>query len=200
MKPAETPRGPADDLPVVSFASPRAWDAWLAKQHHAARGVWLKFAKKDSGVPSVVYAEALDVALCYGWIDGQVRRLDERFYLQRFTPRAARSRWSKINCGKAEALIAAGRMKPPGLAQIAAAKADGRWAAAYDSPKTATPPPDLLTALRRNAAAKAFFAALDGRNRFAILSRIQEAKRPETRARRVAQFVAMLAEGKKLYP
>jgi uncharacterized protein YdeI (YjbR/CyaY-like superfamily) len=188
------------DLAALAFPSAKAWADWLAKHGASAAGVWLKFAKKDSGVASVTYAEALEVALCHGWIDGQVKRLDETYYLQRFTPRTGRSKWSKVNCGKAEALIAAGKMKPAGLRQVEAAKADGRWAAAYDSPRTAAPPPDFLAALRKNRAAEKYFATLDGRNRFAILYQLQDAKKPETRARRIAKFVAMLADGRKPYP
>ena len=190
----------AKQPPVLAFRSARAWELWLAKNHRREEGIWLKFAKKDSGVASVYYPEALEVALCYGWIDGLVRRLDETHYLQRFTPRRKRSRWSRINCGKVEALIAACRMKPPGLRQVEAARADGRWAAAYDSPRDATPPPDLVAALRKNKAARAFFDTLSARNRFAILFRIHDAKRPETRQRRIVDFVERLARGEKPYP
>jgi uncharacterized protein YdeI (YjbR/CyaY-like superfamily) len=190
----------AKELPTIAFPSPRAWETWLAKHHAGVRGAWVKFAKKGSGVKSVTYPEALDVALCYGWIDGQVRSLDERYYVQRFTPRRSRSNWSKINCGKAQRLIADGRMKPAGLAQVQAAKADGRWDTAYDSPRSAEAPDDLVAALRKNAAARAFFATLSARNRYAILHRIQDAKKPQTRARRIAQIVGMLKERKKPYP
>jgi uncharacterized protein YdeI (YjbR/CyaY-like superfamily) len=148
----------------------------------------------------VTFAEALDTALCYGWIDGQRNRFDERWYVQRFTPRRSRSTWSKSNCGKVEQLIQQGRMRPAGLREIERAKADGRWDAAYDAQSTATVPDDLQRALDAKPAAAAFFAALDRRNRFAILYRIQDAKRPETRARRIETFVAMLTEGKTLYP
>jgi uncharacterized protein YdeI (YjbR/CyaY-like superfamily) len=189
-------------LDTLAFESPRAFEAWLAKNHETCPGIWLKFARKASGVPTVVYAEALDVALCYGWIDGQVKQCEDdgRYYLQRFTPRTKRSKWSKVNRGKAEALTAAGRMAPAGLRQIEAAKADGRWDAAYDAPSKATVPEDLEAALAKNKAAREFFATLTGRNRYAILYRIQDAKRPETRARRVKEFVAMLARGEKVYP
>ena len=189
-------------LDVIAFESPRAFEAWLAKHHGACPGIWLKFARKASGVPTVIYAEALDAALCYGWIDGQVKQCaeDARYYLQRFTPRTKRSKWSKVNVGKAEALVAAGRMTPAGLRQIEAAKADGRWDVAYDSPSKATMPEDLEAALAKNKAAREFFGTLKGRNRYAILYRIQDAKRPETRARRVKEFVAMLARGEKVYP
>ena len=137
----------------VRFASAEAFEAWLAEQHDQSDGLWIKFAKKASGIPTVVYAEAVDASLRYGWIDGQVRRVDDDFYLQRFTPRRARSRWSKINCAKAEALIASGRMEPAGLAEVERAKADGRWAAAYDPPTTATVPGDLRAA--RHVSARA---------------------------------------------
>jgi uncharacterized protein YdeI (YjbR/CyaY-like superfamily) len=193
-------RRAGDDLPSLSFPSQAAWQKWLAKHHQTSHGIWLKFAKKASGVSSVYYPQALEVALCYGWIDGQVRRLDDTHYLQRFTPRTARSKWSRINCGKAEALIEAGRMSAAGLRQVEAAKADGRWGFAYESPRSAVVPPDLLAALRKNRVAREFFETLQGRNRYAILYRIQDAKRPETRARRVAHFVQMLAEQKKPYP
>jgi uncharacterized protein YdeI (YjbR/CyaY-like superfamily) len=187
------------ELPVVSFPSESAWEKWLLKYHESLAGVWIKFAKKQSGIPTVTYAQALDVALCHGWIDGQVKRLDDSYYLQRFTPRTLRSKWSKINCGKAARLLDAGRMRPAGLKQIEAARADGRWSAAYDSPKNAAVPPDLQAALRANERARKFFQTLDRHNRYAILHRIQDAKRPETRARRIDAFVEMLAKGKKLH-
>jgi uncharacterized protein YdeI (YjbR/CyaY-like superfamily) len=182
------------------FESLEAWERWLAEHHDEPDGVWIKFARKGSGIPSVTQPEALETALRFGWIDGQARSLDERFYLQRFTPRRARSMWSKRNREIATALIAAGRMEPPGLREVERAKADGRWEAAYDAPSGATVPEDLQRELDANARAAAFFATLDGRNRYAILYRIQTAKKPETRARRIATFVAMLAEGRTLYP
>ena len=185
------------DLPVMSFASPRAWEAWLAKHHSTSPGIWLKFAKKGSGIPSVYYREALEVALCYGWIDGQLKSLDERYYLQRFTPRRPKSKWSKINCGKVAALIESGRMKPAGLRQVEAAKADGRWEAAYDSQRTITVPEDLRAALAKNPQAADFFATIDGRNRYSLLYYVEDAKKPETRARRIAHVVAMMAQRKK---
>ena len=149
---------------------------------------------------SVTYLEAVEVALCYGWIDGQGKRLDDTQYVQKFTPRRARSRWSKINRDRAMALIEQGRMQPAGLREVERAKADGRWEAAYDSPSTMVVPDDLREALRGNEKADAVFASLDGRNRYAILYQVHDAKRPETRARRIAKFVAMLSEGKKPYP
>ena len=187
------------DLPVMPFASRDAWAAWLEEQHAASDGLWLKFAKKGSGLDSVTYAEAVEVALCYGWIDGQARKFDEDYYLQRFTPRRARSRWSKINRQKATELIESGEMKPAGLREVERARADGRWDAAYDAPSTAQVPDDLLRELEKNQPAREFFETLDGRNRYAILYQIQDAKRPETRARRIEKYVAMLSEGKKIY-
>ena len=198
--PTARPKPLKGGLPVMPFRSGREWAAWLARHHATSRGIWLKFAKKGTGIASVYYPEALDVALCYGWIDGLVNRFDERHYLQRFTPRRPKSKWSRINCGKAAALIANKKMKPAGLRQIEAAKVDGRWGGAYDSPRIATVPKDLRAALEKNTRAKEFFATFTGRNRYAILFRIHDAKRPETRARRIAQFVEMLAAGKKPYP
>jgi len=190
----------ARNLPVVSFASREAWEAWLAGEHASSSGVWLEIARKASGIESVSYAEALDVALCYGWIDGQKDKLDEGHWLQRFGPRRPRSKWSKVNCGKATALIETGAMKPAGLREVERAKADGRWDAAYDSPSTATVPDNLQRALDENPRARKFFATLDSANRYAILYRIQDAKKPETRARRIAKFVAMLSRHEKLHP
>ncbi|RKH11866.1 hypothetical protein D7V97_09990 [Corallococcus sp. CA053C] len=187
------------ELPIVPFASEKAWEKWLEKHHADSPGVWMKLAKRESGIPSVTYAQALDVALCYGWIDGQKDALDAEYWLQRFTPRGARSRWSKINCGKVEALLAAGRMKPAGLREVEAARADGRWETAYAGPKTITVPEDLLLALDANPKAKAFFATLKSANRYAILYRLHEAKKPETRARRLDMFVAMLEAGETLH-
>ena len=187
------------ELPIVPFASEKAWETWLEKHHADSPGVWVKLAKLDSGIPSVTYAQALDVALCYGWIDGQKDALDAEYWLQRFTPRGARSKWSKINCGKVEALLAAGRMKPAGLRELEAARADGRWEAAYAGAKTITVPEDLLRALDANPKAKAFFATLKSANRYAILYRLHEAKKPETRARRLEKFVAMLEAGETLH-
>ena len=181
-------------LPIVEFRDQRAWGVWLDRNHPVSDGVWLKFAKKGSDVTTVTYAEAVEEALCYGWIDGQVARHDETYYLQRFTPRRRGSRWSQINREKAERLIAQERMKPAGLAQVEAAQGDGRWDAAYPSPSRATVPDDLQRALDANPAAKAFFETLTGSRRYAILYRVEDAKRPETRARRIAEYVKMLAE------
>ena len=188
------------NLPIVPFASREAWEAWLEEHHATSEGLWLKIAKKGSGLETVTYDQAVEIALCYGWIDGQARRLDEHYYLQRFTPRRPRSKWSKINRQRATELVERGKMKPAGLREVERAKADGRWEAAYDSPSTATVPEDLLRELEKNEKAREFFSKLDGRNRYAILYRIQDAKRPETRTQRIAEYVAMLAEQKKPHP
>lgn len=188
------------ELETLAFASARAFEAWLTEQHGTAPGLWLRIAKAGTGLPSVTYPEALDVALCFGWIDGRKGSdPDPGWWIQRFTPRAARSRWSRVNRAKAEALMAAGRMRPAGLREVERARADGRWDAAYAGQATAEVPDDLAAALAANEAARAFFATLDGRNRYAILYRIQDAKRPETRARRIDQFVAMLADHRTLH-
>ncbi|HMJ32945.1 MAG TPA: YdeI/OmpD-associated family protein [Baekduia sp.] len=189
-----------DDLPVLRFADTAAFEAWMEAEHGSARGLWLMIAKKGTGVASVTAAEALDVVLCCGWIDGQRRALDETHFLQRYTPRRRRSPWSKINRDKVEALIAAGRMRPAGHAEIERAKADGRWDAAYAGQRVAVVPDDLQRALDADAPAAAFFATLDSRNRYAILYRVNEAKRSETRVRRIATFVAMCREGRKVHP
>ena len=182
---------PRDDLPILGFADAAAWESWLAGQHATAPGVWLKIAKKKPGsVPAgVSYPDALAVALCYGWIDGQKAGLDDDYWLQRFTPRQPGSRWSKINTGKATELIEAGRMQPAGLREVERARSDGRWDAAYSGQRTMGVPPDLERALAGNEAARVFFAALSGGNRYAILYRIADAKRPQTRARRIEKYV-----------
>jgi uncharacterized protein YdeI (YjbR/CyaY-like superfamily) len=188
------------DEPVASFASREAWREWLEREHERSDGLWLKLAKRGSGLESVTYDEALDVALCFGWIDARRRACDDEWWLQRFTPRTRASKWSKRNCGKAEALIDAGEMQPAGLAEVQRARTDGRWDAAYAGPATATVPDDLREALDAEPDAAEAFAGLDSRNRYAVLYRIGDAKRPETRARRIAKFVAMLAAGDKPYP
>ncbi len=188
------------DRPTLEAATKADWAAWLAGEGTSSSGVWLRIARKDGGGRSVSYADALDAALCHGWIDGQKDRLDERFWLQRFTPRTPRSRWSKRNRARAEELIAQGEMTPAGLQEVQRARADGRWEAAYDSHATATVPDDLQAALDRDPQAREFFATLDSRNRYAILYRVQEPRRPETRARRIEQFVAMLREGRTIHP
>jgi uncharacterized protein YdeI (YjbR/CyaY-like superfamily) len=190
----------APELPVIAFASGQAWEAWLRDEHAHSPGIWLKIAKQASGIATVTYSEALDIALCFGWIDGQKGAADSDFWLQRFTPRTARSKWSKANCTRAESLIVSGRMQPAGQAEVDRAREDGRWDAAYDGSRTATVPEDLQSALNANPAAAAFFAELDRTNRYAVLYRVQDAKRPETRAKRIDNFVTMLAEGRKLHP
>jgi uncharacterized protein YdeI (YjbR/CyaY-like superfamily) len=193
--------GPArEDLPVVSFGSREQWEAWLSEHGDDSPGVWLKIAGTGAPAGTVTYAEALEVALCYGWIDGQKKQLDASHWLQRFTPRRPGSKWSKVNRGKATALIDAGRMQPAGLREVEQAQADGRWDAAYDSYRTAAVPEDLQWALDADDRAREFFSTLNSQNRYAILYRIQDAKRPETRARRIAEFVAMLHEGRTLHP
>jgi uncharacterized protein YdeI (YjbR/CyaY-like superfamily) len=194
-----TRRMPDDDLPILPFASQRAWETWLEAEHASAAGVWLQIAKKETGIATVTHPQALDVALCFGWIDGQRRAHDASWFLQRFTPRRPRSRWSKINTEHVARLTAAGRMRPAGLAQVEAARADGRWAAAYAGQRVAEVPDDLRAALDANPAAAAFFATLRGANRYAVLYRVQDAKRPQTRARRIARFVAMLERGETLH-
>jgi uncharacterized protein YdeI (YjbR/CyaY-like superfamily) len=189
-----------DSLPAVSFASSREWEEWLEEQHAASPGVWIKIARKGTGIGSVRYPEVLESALCFGWIDGRREALDERYFLQRFTPRQRRSKWSRINREKAERLIAAGRMRPAGLTEVERAKADGRWEAAYESQKRIAVPDDLQRELDARPEAKAFFAQLSSQNRYAILYRLQDAKKPETRARRLAKFVAMLEGAETIYP
>ena len=186
--------------PVLHFPDARRWRAWLSRNHRTPEGVWLKLARKGSPVRSVSYAEALDEALCFGWIDGQKKSHDLEAFLQKFTPRRSRSIWSKRNIEHCERLIAGGRMETAGRAQIDAAKRDGRWAQAYDPPSRSAPPDDLVRALSRNRRAREFFEGLDRTNRYAITWRLQTAKRPETRARRLESFVQMLAEGRKLHP
>lgn len=180
------------DIPVIPFPTQSAWASWLEKNHAASTGVWIHFAKKDSGIPSVTYPEALDVALCYGWIDSQKKSHDAKTFVQKFTPRGKRSIWSTINRDKALALIESRAMKPAGLTEVERARSDGRWESAYAPQARATVPADLQAALDANEKASAFFATLKGQNRYAILFRIHTAKKPETRARRIAEFVAML--------
>jgi uncharacterized protein YdeI (YjbR/CyaY-like superfamily) len=181
-------------LAVVSFPSAEAFAAWLDAEHGQSPGIWLKIAKKDAGVPTVSYDEAVDVALCFGWIDGQKRGLDGQYWLQRFTPRQPRSRWSKINCARADRLLEAGQLRPRGLAEVEAAKADGRWATAYAGQRAATVPADLQAVLDTDPVAQDFFTTISSQNRYAIIYRVGDAKRPETRAARIAKYVAMLHE------
>ncbi len=189
-----------DDRAVEQFASQAAFRSWLAANHATSEGIWLRIAKKGVVVSTVTYDEALDVALIFGWIDGQKRALDATFWLQAFARRGPRSIWSKRNREKAQALIDAGLMEPSGLAAVEQAKANGRWANAYDGQRDAQEPSDLMAALAAKPAALEFYRTLDRANRYAILYRIQDAKRPETRAARIARLTAMLDRGEKIYP
>jgi uncharacterized protein YdeI (YjbR/CyaY-like superfamily) len=191
---------PNAGLPVMLFKHQKAWEAWLVTHANASRGLWLRLAKKSADLKSLSYQEALDVALCHGWIDGQRKSFDAASWLQKFTPRGPNSIWSKINRAKALALIEHGRMHPAGLVAIERAKSNGRWEAAYDSYRTAEPPEDLQAALEKRPKAKVFFATLNSQNRYAILFRIQTAKKLETRRKRINQFVEMLAKHETLYP
>jgi uncharacterized protein YdeI (YjbR/CyaY-like superfamily) len=185
--------------PTLSFPSRQAWREWLADQPEGSGGIWLKIARTGSGVESVTHAEALEEAICFGWIDGRKQSFDADHWVQRFAPRARRSRWSQVNRAKAELLIERGEMQPSGLREVERARADGRWDAAYEPQSAAQVPEDLARELDRDPAARTFFEALDSRNRYAILYRIQDAKRPETRARRIETFVAMLARGERIH-
>jgi uncharacterized protein YdeI (YjbR/CyaY-like superfamily) len=184
----------------LTFATQKAWESWLAKNQDTSTGAWLRLAKKGAKQPTLTYAQALESALCYGWIDGQKQAESEEYWLQRFTRRSAKSIWSKINTDKAEALVAAGRMRPPGMLEIEKAKSDGRWERAYASPGNSTVPEDLQAALDANPEARAFFSTLKSRNRYAILFRIQNAKKPETRARKIEEFIGMLSRGETFHP
>jgi uncharacterized protein YdeI (YjbR/CyaY-like superfamily) len=190
----------AEELPRIAFATAGVWEEWLEEHHASSSGVRIAIAKKGSAVASVHYPEVLDTALCFGWIDGRRDRLDEILFLQRFTPRRPRSRWSRINRKKAETLISEGRMRPAGLAEVERARADGRWQAAYDGQRTIEVPEDLEQELASSPGAAAFFAELSSQNRYAILYRLHDAKRPETRVRRLARFVSMLEAGETVHP
>ncbi|KIF83114.1 YdeI/OmpD-associated family protein [Noviherbaspirillum autotrophicum] len=186
--------------PRLTFASQEEWETWLERNGSASSGAWLRLAKKSADQATVSYAQALESALCYGWIDGQKQAESEHYWLQRFTPRTAKSIWSKINKEKAEALVASGRIRPAGMLEINRAKQDGRWDAAYASASNSTVPDDLQHALDANPKAKKFFATLNSKNRYAILFRVQNAKKPETRARKIVQFIEMLSNGETFYP
>ena len=188
------------EYPIALFADAGAWAEWLEQHHASAPGVWLRLAKKSAALVSLSYAEALDAALCYGWIDGQKRSHDADSWLQKFTPRGAKSVWSRVNVGKVEALEASGRMREAARAAEEAARRDGRWARAYDSPARAEVPADFRAALAADPGAEQFFATLSRANRYALLYRVQTAVRPETRARRIAEFVAMLARRETIHP
>jgi uncharacterized protein YdeI (YjbR/CyaY-like superfamily) len=198
-KPVDQPKEAPEDG-ARRFATARSWETWLGKHHETSDGLWLLISRPGAEKGSVSYPEALEVALCHGWIDGQKKGLDEHHWLQRFTPRRARSIWSKVNREKVAALTEQGRMQPAGQREIDRAKADGRWEQAYDSMRTITTPPDLQAALEAQPAAAAFFKTLNSANRYAVLWRVQTAKKPETRERRIATLVAMLARHEKLHP
>jgi uncharacterized protein YdeI (YjbR/CyaY-like superfamily) len=198
-KTAKTPSSVRPEDPTRAFKDSKAWESWLAKNHKAVDGIWMRLAKKASGIKSITYPEALEVALCYGWIDGLKRPESPTTWLQRFTPRRRRSIWSEINRNKALGLIAGGRMMPAGLEEIERAKRDGRWEAAYASPKSATMPPDFQKELSRHPKAKAFFKTISRTNSYAIMWRIQTAKKPETRARRIATYIEMLEKGDTIH-
>jgi uncharacterized protein YdeI (YjbR/CyaY-like superfamily) len=184
---------------ICSFKTAKDFEKWLTKNQHHSTGIWIQFFKKDSGKETITHSEALDEALCYGWIDGQLKKYDDRSWLHRFTPRGEKSIWSKRNTVHAERLIAAGKMKPPGLAQVEKAKADGRWIKAYDSPANMDIPEDFLSALAKNKKALKFFESLNKANRYAIGWRLQTAKKPETREKRMKAMLDMLAKGQKFH-
>ncbi len=186
------------DIPTIAFADTNAWKTWLDKNYADPVGVWIKIAKKNSGIQSITYTEALDEALCYGWIDGLKRRYDEVYFLQKFTPRRKRSLWSKVNIGKVETLITAGRMQPAGMTQIELAKADGRWDAAYESQANATVPDDLATALEQHPAAKVFFDSLTKAEKYSVLWRLMTAQAPQIRSKRLDIMIERLAQNKKI--
>jgi uncharacterized protein YdeI (YjbR/CyaY-like superfamily) len=190
----------SSELPILWFEDQQAFEVWLANNHDKSQGIRLQIAKKDSGVRSVSYAEALDAALCYGWIDSQKESLDEASWLQRFTPRGPKSIWSKVNRDKAEVLVANGRMKPTGLEAIEKAKQNGLWDKAYESQSNATMPDDFAIELERNERAKAFYETLNKQNKYAILFRIHNVKKEVTRKKKIAQFVEMLEKGEKIFP
>jgi uncharacterized protein YdeI (YjbR/CyaY-like superfamily) len=192
--------GADDGLPQLAFASTAEWERWLERNHASSTGVWVKIAKKRVEIDSVRYPEVLESALCFGWIDGRRETYDGQYFLQRFTPRGPRSRWSKINREKCERLIAERAMRPAGLAQVQRARTDGRWETAYAGQRDATVPDDLERELDARPRARAFFGELTSQNRYSIIYRLNEAKRPETRARRLAKFVAMLEAGETLHP
>jgi uncharacterized protein YdeI (YjbR/CyaY-like superfamily) len=189
-----------DALKVLAFSDSSEFESWLEREHQHLDGLWIAIAKKGTGVPSVTHPQALEIALCFGWIDGQRRAQDDIYFLQRFTPRKARSPWSKINRAKAEALIDSGQMRPAGVAEVERARKDGRWDAAYAGAKSATTPPELQVELDADPKAEAFFASLSSQNRYSIIYRINEAKRPETRQRRIAKYLEMLRNQETIHP
>lgn len=189
-----------DEYPVREFKTAKSYETWLSKNCSKSDGIWLKMSKAKSGIPSVTYAQAVEISLCYGWIDGMAQGLDDNFYTQKFTPRRSNSKWSVINKNKAGELIKSGRMKPTGLAAIEAAKRNGQWKAAYLSPTSIPVPENLQKALDKNKKAKAFFAKISSQNRYAILLRLHQVKREETKARKIKEYIAMLTRGETIYP
>jgi uncharacterized protein YdeI (YjbR/CyaY-like superfamily) len=188
------------EFPVLAFADLKEWEAWLKKHGASAEGLWMKLAKANAPHATIGKAQAIEGALCHGWIDGQLAKFDEHYFLIRFTPRRRGSRWSAANKATAQALIGAGRMASAGQREVDAAKADGRWESAYASQSKAQPPPDLVRALAANPPARRMFEELDGANRYAVIYRVDEAKKPETRARRIEQYIDMLARGETIHP
>ena len=188
-----------DNLPILIFKTAKEWEKWMAKNYASSKGIWLRFYKKASGIPSLTYPEAVEVSLCYGWIDGQANKYDENSYLQRFTPRRPKSIWAKKNIERVTRLIASGKMKPSGLKEIEAAKADGRWEMAYDSPATMEIPNDFLKELSKNPKAKTFFGTLNKTNIYSIAWRLQTAKKPETRQKRMKAIIEMLSKKQKFH-
>lgn len=189
----------AADLPIIAFETPALWQKWLEKHHADVDGIWLRMYKKGTKIPSIDYAQALEGALCYGWIDGQKKSYDEKSWLQRFTPRRKKSAWSKINIGHIERLTKEGKMHPAGMAQVEAAKADGRWEKAYHSASTMEMPADFLKELKKDTKAYAFYQTLNKANLYAIFYRLTTAKKPETRAKRMTMLLEMLAEEKSIH-
>ena len=186
-----------DGVEILAFRDAAAWESWLAGNHELQAGVWLKMAKKSSGIPSVTDDEVVDIGLCYGWVSGQRRSLDERYYLQKYVPRRPRSLWSEVNVDKVEMLLAAGRMREPGLAEVRAAQADGRWDAAYESQRNATVPPDVVAALEDNERAKDVFDSLDKTSQYRLYLPVLQARSPKARAGRREKMIAMLEAGEK---
>ena len=195
-----TAKNNSNDLPIKLFKNQNIWETWLAKNFGTSAGLWLRLSKKSSKIKCISYQEALDIALCYGWIDGQKKKFDEDTWIQRFTVRGSKSIWSKINRAKALDLIKQGRMQSAGINAIEMAKKNVRWDAAYDSHRTAEPPAELLNAFKEHPAAKEFFETLNSQNKYAILFRIQTAQSPSTREKRIAKFISMLEKHEKLYP
>ena len=189
-----------NNLPILPFETQQSWEVWLEEHHSDTKGVWLKIAKKETGILSLSYLEAVEGALCYGWIDGQKASFDDQYWLQKFTPRSLKSIWSKVNCGKVAVLLSEGRMQAAGIRQVELAQADGRWEAAYEPQSKITVPDDFQYELDKNQKAKDFFSTLDSGNRYAILFSIHTAKKSETRTARIQKFIEMLANNQRIHP